>query len=110
MNTKALTPQIKASYITAIFAYAFALYVVCKVEGAFGLSVAAMLAAASLWLVTAATFRWGSLVGYPVYDQDKKFSFEHFLRNGVMTALVIISLSFIGLPVFALVGWLITKK
>ena len=110
MIIKALTPQIKASYVAAIFVYALAILIAAKIEGSVGVSFAALLAVASLWLVASSTFRWGGLLGYSVFDQKRRFSFEHFLRNIVMTGLVIVSLTLIGLPVFGLVGWLITKK
>jgi hypothetical protein len=110
MMTKALTPEIKASYVVAVFAYAFAFYIAAKIEGPFGVCAALFLAVASLWLVTASTFCWGKLVGYSVFDQERKFSLEHFLRNLVMTGLVIVLLSIIGSPVFGFVFWLIAKK
>jgi hypothetical protein len=109
MITKALTPQIKASYVKAVFAYAFAFYIAAKIESPVGVCIAASLAAVSFWLVIVSTFRWGSLVGYAVFDQTKKFHFEHLLRNVVMTALVFVGLSLIGLPVFGVVFWLIAK-
>jgi len=110
MITKALTPEMKASYVVAIFAYAFAFYFAAKIEGPFGASVALLLVVASVWLVTASTFRWGKLVGYAVLDQKRRFSLEHFLRNLAMTGLVIVMLSLIGAPVFGFVFWLIAKK
>ena len=110
MITKALTPQIKVSYLAAIVAYAIAFLAAAKIEGQVGVSLAVLLAAASLWLVSSSTFRWGRLVGYPVFDPERRFSLEHFLRNLVMTGLMLVVLSFIGLPIFATVFWLIAKR
>ena len=110
MTTNALMPAIKRSCIVAVFAYAFAFYIAAKVEGPLGISTALLLAGASLWLVTASTFRWGKLVGYPVFNQERRFSLEHFLRNLVMTGLVVVILCLIGSPVFGIVFWLTSKK
>jgi hypothetical protein len=110
MITNALTPAIKGSYIVAVLAYAIAFYIAAKVEGPFGVTIALFLVGASLWLVTASTFRWGKLVGYPVFVKERRFSLEHFLRNLVMTGLVVVMLALIGSPVFGFVFWLILKK
>ncbi len=110
MTTKALTREIKASYVVAVFAYAFAFYLAAKIEGPLGGSAALLLAIASAWLVTASTFSWGKLIGYPVYDDERRFSLEHFLRNLVMTGLVMVMLSILGSPIFAFAFWLIAKK
>src|SRR3954468_22477307 len=109
MTTQALTREMKASYVVAVFAYASAFYFAAKIEGPFGATAALLLTIASVWLVSASTFSWGKLIGYPVYDDKRRFSLEHFLRNLAMTGLVMVMLALLGSPVFAFVFRLIAK-
>jgi hypothetical protein len=110
MITKALTPQIKTSYLVAILAYYFAFLIGAKVNGPAGASIVALFVLASIWLVISATFQWGKLVGYPVYNAVTGFSLEHFLRNLVMTGLVFVMLALIGSPILSIAVWLSAKK
>jgi membrane protease YdiL (CAAX protease family) len=110
MSTKILRPDILAAYALAVLVYALAIYVAGTIDHLLASRLVLLLAAASVFLVTAATFRWGRLSGYPVLSEGKRFSLEFLLRNLAMTVFALVMLAILGSPVWGIVFWLIARR